>query len=327
MPARRAGESSRRLKEPPERADLSRMLWKRSRPVAAPTTIEPRLRHVRHAVTIEGIDKAFGEKRAVQNAALRIPRGTFTGLVGPNGAGKTTLLRIVTGLQRPDAGSVCIDGIDVWPDPSGIRAMIGVLPDDLRLFERLSGRELLAYVGLLRRIAPAEVRRRSDQLVEVLGFGDNADELVADYSTGMRKKIGLGAALLHAPKILFLDEPFESVDPISVRVIHDVLRSYQRAGGTVVLSSHVMDTVERLCSHVAIMHDGRILHSGTIDEVSCGASLEEVFFRTVSGTATPTGSLDWFRTEARTEARTDAPGVPRDRTPGLAPAGASGPAS
>jgi ABC-2 type transport system ATP-binding protein len=277
------------------------MLWKRSRPTPSSVTVNREPRDSTNAVILRDVAKSFGDKRAVNEVSLVIPRGTFTGLVGPNGAGKTTLLRIVTGLERPDSGSVNMNGEEVWPDPDAIRSMIGVLPDDLHLFERLSGRELLTYIGLLRRIAPSEVRRRADQLVDVLGFGPHADELVADYSTGMRKKIGLGAALLHAPRILFLDEPFESVDPVSVRVIQDVLRSYQRSGGTVLLSSHVMDTVERLCSHVAIMHEGRIVSSGTIDEVSCGARLEDVFFNAVSGTGSPTGSLDWFVAGARPE--------------------------
>lgn len=281
------------------------MFWKRSRPgpVSVGTGIHER--DSQHALVLCGLDKSFGEKRAVREVSLNISRGTFTGLVGPNGAGKTTLLRMVTGLERPDRGNVNIDGTDVWPEPSSVRNMMGVLPDDLHLFERLSGRELLTYIGLLRKIAPEEVRRRADQLVDVLGFGDSADELVADYSTGMRKKIGLGAALLHAPRILFLDEPFESVDPISVRAIQDVLRSYQQAGGTVVLSSHVMETVERLCSHVAIMHEGSIISSGTIDEVSCGDSLEEVFFKAVSGTVAPTGSLEWFVAGLRPDAADD----------------------
>jgi ABC-2 type transport system ATP-binding protein len=285
------------------------MLWKRSR--RADTSVEAsRLvrstsekRDATNAVVITNASKSFDRKHAVQDVSLVFPRGTFSGLVGPNGAGKTTLLRIITGIERPDSGSVQINGRDVWPDPSGVRSTIGVLPDDLHLFERLSGRELLSYVGLLRRIPPQEVRMRTDQLVEVLGFGTSADELVADYSTGMRKKIGLGAALLHAPKILFLDEPFESVDPISVRAIQDVLRSYQQAGGTVVLSSHVMETVERLCTHVAIMHNGAISRSGTIDEVANGETLENVFFQTVSGTDAPTGSLDWFRPEHAASSR------------------------
>lgn len=307
-PLGRRQANVRSLKSTSHDADLSQMWKKRSRsestsqpadqktsPMSATTgTCDPSA-----AVVLSGVSKSFGDKHAVAEVSLVVKRGTFTGLVGPNGAGKTTLLRIVTGLQRPDSGSVTIDGADVWPDPISIRPMIGVLPDDLHLFERLSGRELLSYIGLLRRLPSAEVRRRCDQLVDVLGFGDKADELVADYSTGMRKKIGLGAALLHAPRILFLDEPFESVDPISVRAIQDVLRAYQEAGGTVVLSSHVMDTVERLCSHVAIMHEGRIVSSGTIDEVSCGATLEEVFFQAVSGTTSPTGTLGWFRTDVR----------------------------
>ncbi len=275
------------------------MLWKRSRTPIGALVSDPRHSYDdESAVVVTNVAKSFGTKCAVNDVSMAFTRGTFTGLVGPNGAGKTTLLRMVTGLERPDTGAASIDGAAVWPDPSGIRSVIGVLPDDLHLFERLSGRELLTYVGLLRKIAPEEVRKRADQLVDVLGFGTSADDLVADYSTGMRKKIGLGAALLHVPRILFLDEPFESVDPISVRVIQDVLRSYQGAGGTVVLSSHVMDTVERLCSHVAIMHNGCIIRSGTLDEVAHGDTLEGVFFTSISGTASPTGSLDWFRPDS-----------------------------
>ena len=253
------------------------------------------------AVCIEGVSKRFDTKQAVDEVTLSVPRGSFTGLVGPNGAGKTTLLRTVTGLQRPDAGTITIAGRSVWPDPASVRSLMGVLPDDLHLFERLSGRELLAYVGLVRRIAPDEVERRATQLLEVLGFERSADELVADYSTGMRKKIGLAAALLHAPPILFLDEPFESVDPISVRVLQDVLRAYQQAGGTVVLSSHVMETVERLCAYVAIMDNGRVLTSGPIVDVLGGQRLEAVFFAAVGGDQRSAASLDWFRADDRAD--------------------------
>ena len=253
------------------------------------------------AVRIEGVSKRFDTKQAVGDVTLSVPRGSFTGLVGPNGAGKTTLLRTITGLQRPDTGTITIAGRSVWPDPSGVRALMGVLPDDLHLFERLSGRELLAYVGLLRGIAPDEVERRATQLLEVLGFERSADELVADYSTGMRKKIGLAAALLHAPPILFLDEPFESVDPISVRVLQDVLRAYQQAGGTVVLSSHVMETVERLCAYVAIMDNGRLLTSGPISDVLGGQRLETVFFAAVGGDHRTATSLNWFRAGERAD--------------------------
>jgi ABC-2 type transport system ATP-binding protein len=173
---------------------------------------------------------------------------------------------------------------------------MGVLPDDLRLLERLSGRELLAYVGTLRLIPTQELQRRVDELLHVLGFGSSADELVADYSTGMRKKIGLAAALIHTPRILFLDEPFESVDPVSVRVLQDVLRAYQRAGGTVVLSSHVMDTVQQLCSDVAIMHEGRVLLSGAMDDICTDSRLEDVFIDAVGGRDHPS-VLRWLADE------------------------------
>ncbi len=235
------------------------------------------------AVSVSGISKSFGKRDALIDVAFDVPRGVFFGLVGPNGAGKTTLLRAVTGLASPDRGSVTILGRSVWPDPASVRACTGALPDDLRLLERLSGRELLAYCGLIRRIDPTEVQRRTEQLLDVLGFGATADELVADYSTGMRKKIGLAAAMIHAPGVLVLDEPFESVDPISVRSLLDVLRAYQSAGGTVVLSSHVMDTVEKLCSHVAILHQGRVLATGPIASVTDGMGLEDRFIEAVGG--------------------------------------------
>ena len=235
------------------------------------------------AVSVSGVSKSFGQREALIDVTFDVPRRVFFGLVGPNGAGKTTLLRAVTGLAGPDRGTVTILGRSVWPDPSTIRACTGALPDDLRLLERLSGRELLAYCGLIRRIDATEVERRTEHLLDVLGFGATADELVADYSTGMRKKIGLAAAMIHAPGVLILDEPFESVDPISVRSLLDVLRAYQRAGGTVILSSHVMDTVEKLCSHVAILHHGRVLSSGPLDEVTNGMGLEDRFIDSVGG--------------------------------------------
>ncbi len=235
------------------------------------------------AVSVQGVTKSFGSRVALSEATFDVPKGVFFGLVGPNGAGKTTLLRAVTGIASPDSGAIEILGRSVWPDPTAIRPITGSLPDDLRLLERLSGRELLGYCGLIRRIPPAEVQRRAGHLLEILGFGANADELVADYSTGMRKKIGLAAAMIHAPGVLILDEPFESVDPISVRSLLNVLRAYQRAGGTVVLSSHVMDTVEKLCSHVAILHRGEVLAAGDIDLVTTGMRLEDRFIEAVGG--------------------------------------------
>ena len=203
----------------------------------------------------------------------------------------------MVGLLRPDAGTVKIKGIDVWPDPTAIKATVGVLPDDLRLFERLSGEELLLYVGLLRRLDRDEVLHRSKELLALLGLDKAGNDLVADYSTGMRKKIALAAALVHSPSVLLLDEPFESVDPVSSKIIVEVLQHYRRAGGTIVFSSHVMDTVERLCDHVAIVSDGRIARSGTVEMLTrkWEVRLEDIFVDAVGGIVDHSGqALAWL---------------------------------
>lgn len=244
-----------------------------------------------HAVALW---KQFEAKVAVAGASLTVPTGSCYGLVGPNGAGKTTTIRMLVGLLRPDQGHVTVAGIPVWPDPRAAKAVIGVLPDDLRLFERLTGVELLTYLGLLRGQPRDEVDRRAGELLAVLGLAADAGVLVADYSTGMRKKVALAAALLHAPRVLFLDEPFESVDPISARTITDVLDDYRARGGTVVLSSHVMDTVERLCDHVAIVAAGRVVRAGSTVEVRDGRSLEDVFIEAVGVPPARASSLDWL---------------------------------
>jgi ABC-2 type transport system ATP-binding protein len=239
--------------------------------------------------------KRFDTKVAVGGLSLSVPSGSFYGMVGPNGAGKTTTIRMLVGLLRPDGGYVTTAGVPVWPDPRAAKALIGVLPDDLRLFERLTGAELLTYLGLFRGFDRAVVDERRDSLLSVLGLADDAGVLVADYSTGMRKKVALAAALLHAPRVLFLDEPFESVDPLSARTITDVLTDFRARGGTVVFSSHVMETVERLCDHVAIVAAGQIVRHGTLAEVQAGRTLEEAFIEAVGQPMHSAGELDWLR--------------------------------
>ncbi|MGZ6825858.1 MAG: ABC transporter ATP-binding protein, partial [Mycobacteriales bacterium] len=202
------------------------------------------------AVQVRGLRKSFGRVAAVQGLDLEVPRGCFFGLVGPNGAGKTTTLSMATGLLRPDAGTVLVDGVDVWRDPREAKRRIGVLPEGLRLFERLSGAELLEFSGRLRGLPEDVVRARAQELLATFGLTGAAQQLVVDYSTGMRKKVALAAALLHNPGVLFLDEPFEAVDPVSARTIRDVLSRFTSRGGTVVFSSHVMELVERLCDEV-----------------------------------------------------------------------------
>lgn len=229
------------------------------------------------AVRTQGLFKRFGQQVAVGGVDLVVPAGSFAGLVGPNGAGKTTTLSMVTGLLRPDGGSIHIGGVDVWRDQVAVKSRIGVLPEGLRLFERLSGRELLSYNGQLRGIPRAEVEQRAEGLLKVMGLTESADKLVVDYSTGMRKKIGLAAALLHNPGVLFLDEPFEGVDPVSANTLVEVLRRYTDSGSTVVFSSHVMELVERLCDWVSVMDGGLIVAQGPLDEVRAGRSLNEAF--------------------------------------------------
>ncbi|MFY1653561.1 ABC transporter ATP-binding protein [Solwaraspora sp. WMMB762] len=246
------------------------------------------------ALVLRGLAKRFDDKVAVAGVELDVPVGSFYGLLGPNGAGKTTTLSMAVGLLRPDAGHAHVLGHDVWADPVRAKQLLGVLPDGVRLFDRLTGAELLAYHGLLRGMDPAVVDQRAGELLDVLALDDAGRTLVVDYSAGMKKKIGLACALLHGPRLLVLDEPFEAVDPVSAALIRDILQRYVAGGGTVIFSSHVMAVVERLCSHVAILADGVIKKVGTLDEVRAGRSLEEVFVDVVGGRTATGEELAWL---------------------------------
>ncbi|MEZ0163383.1 ABC transporter ATP-binding protein [Kineococcus sp. LSe6-4] len=246
------------------------------------------------ALALRGLVKRFGEKVAVDHLDLDVPAGSFYGVVGPNGAGKTTTLSMATGLLRPDAGHAAVAGADVWADPVAAKRALGVLPDGVRLFDRLSGLELVRYSGLLRGMPRAVVEERSRELLDALGLTDAAHTLVVDYSAGMTKKVALACALVHAPRVLVLDEPFEAVDPVSGATIRAILTGYVGGGGTVVLSSHVMDLVERLCTHVAVIAGGRVLAAGDLATVRGQGTLEQRFVDLVGGTRDVTG-LDWLR--------------------------------
>ena len=251
----------------------------------------------RPAIEIRGLTKAFGQKVAVDRINLDIPSGSFYGLVGRNGAGKTTTISMVTGMLMPSEGTAYVRGIDMWAEPLKAKAHLGVLPDGVHLFDKLTGEQLITYSGYLHGIDKETVASRVKDLLAAMDLTDAAGRAVADYSAGMTKKIALAAALVHAPSVLILDEPFEAVDPVSAANIQDILRGFVASGGTVIISSHVMDLVQRLCDHVAVMDSGRILAAGTVDEVRAGMSLEERFVQLVGGRTSSEG-LSWLGTSS-----------------------------
>ncbi|GAB2942604.1 ABC transporter ATP-binding protein [Nonomuraea fastidiosa] len=246
------------------------------------------------ALEIDELTKRFGDTLAVDGIHLTVPPGSFFGLVGQNGAGKTTTLSMAVGLLRPDAGTARIFGQDVWSAPERAKTLVGVLPDGLAMPERLTGREVLTYLGLLRGLDKDVVAQRTDDLLGVLEL-DGADKtLVIEYSTGMRKKIGLATALLHAPRLLALDEPFEAVDPVSAATIKTILRGFVAGGGSIVLSSHVMALVEQLCDRVAVIDKGRVAAAGTLQEVRGARSLEDAFVELVGDPDDGIKELSWL---------------------------------
>lgn len=244
---------------------------------------------------VTGLRKSFTGVTAVDGVSLTVRRGSVFGFVGPNGAGKTTTLSMITGLLRPDAGQVLVGGTDVWRAPTAAKSKLGVLPDRMRLFDRLTGAQMLYYSAVLHGLDRSTARARTDDLAVALGLDGSLDRPVRDYSVGMVKKISLAAALIHSPSVLVLDEPFESVDPVSTAQAVDLLQRFAAAGGTVVLSSHNMALVERVCDSVAVIVAGSILAAGTLDEVRAGDSLEERFVELAGGRVAVEG-LEWLTT-------------------------------
>ena len=251
----------------------------------------------RNAIEVRGLTKAFGQTVAVDRINLGIPTGSFYGLVGRNGAGKTTTISMVSGMLQPTEGMAFINGVDMWQAPLEAKKHLGVLPDGVHLFDRLTGEQLITYSGYLHGLDKATVAERTADLLRAMDLTEAAGRTAADYSAGMTKKIALAAALIHAPSVLILDEPFEAVDPVSAANIQDILKGFVGSGGTVVLSSHVMDLVQRLCDHVAIMNEGHILAAGTVSEVRGNTSLEERFVQLVGGRTSSEG-LSWLGTSS-----------------------------
>ncbi|MAT06218.1 MAG: hypothetical protein CL424_14365 [Acidimicrobiaceae bacterium] len=243
---------------------------------------------------IRGLTKWFGDKQALDQLTLDVPAGSCFGLVGPNGSGKSTTVRSIVGLVRPDGGTIEVCGHDVGTATRAARASTGVVLDPLQLFERLTGREFVRTMGELRGVDGDVSAARAEQLFIALQLVDDADRPISGYSHGMRKKTALASALLHRPRLLLLDEPFEGVDPVSARTMRSMLERFRRGGGTVVLSSHVMDLVERLCDHIGVTHRGRVVATGPTEQLRQGRRLEDVFIDVVGATDSDTTTLDWL---------------------------------
>lgn len=239
------------------------------------------------AIEASQLTRVFDKKTAVDHLDLTVAEGEFFGFLGPNGAGKSTTIKMLVGLLRPTSGQARIAGIDIWQEPIKAKQMIGVLPEGLNLYERLTAREYVRFVGAMYGLPDREAARRTDELLDLLDLADDADKMVIDFSQGMRKKTALAAAIIHTPRVLFLDEPFEGVDAISGRAIRNVLQRLRERGTTIFFSSHIMEVVERLCTRIGVITQGRLVAEGTMAELRQRAqagdagTLEDVFLRTV----------------------------------------------
>jgi ABC-2 type transport system ATP-binding protein len=270
------------------------------------------------AISTENLTRRFGDLVAVENVNLRVTAGQFFGFLGPNGAGKSTTIKMLTGLLAPTSGRIEILGHDLLADSVEVKRQIGVVPEGMALFGRLTGAEYLNFVGRMYGLGRAVASQRAAELLEFMQLAGQPKALVADYSHGMQKKLALAAAVIHGPRILFLDEPFEGVDAIASGTLKAMLQRMIANGATIFLTSHVLEIVERLCSHVAIIHRGRLVAQGSLEELRAGVraqaavassdgepsgapailgerlTLEELFLRIVGGSRISAGELSWL---------------------------------
>ncbi len=249
------------------------------------------------AIDVRGLVKRFGQKAAVAGIDLAVWPGEFFGFLGPNGAGKSTTMKILSGLMRPTSGSVRVAGRDVLKDPVGVKGLIGILPEEPVLYERLTGQEMLWYAGRLFGLDGPTIDQRAADLFRLMALEeDDQRRLIVDYSMGMRKKVGLACALLHRPRVLFLDEPFNGIDAVTSRAIYSVLRGAAAGGMTVFFTSHVLEVAESLCTRFAIIHEGTLHAVGTLAEVRAQAG---------AAADTPLGDLFANLVDPTTAARAD----------------------
>ena len=257
------------------------------------------------AIRTEGLTRHFGNLHAVQGVDLRVAPGQFFGFLGPNGAGKSTTIKMLTGLLAPTAGSIEILGKDLVANPVEVKRQIGVVPEGMALFGRLTGHEYLNFAGRMYGLDRHTAASRAAELLDFMQLSDEPKKLVTDYSHGMQKKLAMAAAVIHGPKVLFLDEPFEGVDAIASGTLKAMLQRMIANGATIFLTSHVLEIVERLCSHVAIIHQGRLVAQGSLEELRAGVeapgesgserlTLEQIFIRVVGGSQAASQELSWL---------------------------------
>ncbi len=241
------------------------------------------------AISTEKLTRVFGGLTAVDQMDLQVNAGQFFGFLGPNGAGKSTTIKMLTGLLAPSSGRMQLLGLDFSKNPAEVKRQIGVVPEGMGLFERLTGIEYLRFVGRMYGLDKPTTEKRAEELLEFMHLADREKTLIADYSHGMQKKLALAAAVIHGPRILFLDEPFEGVDALAAGALKALLGRMTERGVTIFLTSHVLEIVERLCSHVAIIHKGRLVAQGSLEELRAGVpgaegekkTLEQIFLSIV----------------------------------------------
>jgi ABC-2 type transport system ATP-binding protein len=249
------------------------------------------------AIEARQLNRRFGEVLAVNDLNLQVEYGTFYGFLGTNGAGKSTTIKMLTGLLSPSSGEVFVLGHNMLDSQESLRAKrsIGVIPENLALFDNLTSRDYLTFVGRIHGLDRMEIRRRSTELLDLLDLDYNSRTITLEFSHGMRKKLSLAAALIANPKLLFLDEPFEGVDAVASKTIRDILQQFIDNGGTVFLTSHILEIVQRLCTHVGIITHGTLALSKTLESLTEKDSLEAAFMKTVgSDQASEARRLDWL---------------------------------
>lgn len=263
-------------------------------------------------IRTENLTRRYGELVALDRLSLSVPRGVIFGFLGPNGAGKSTTINVLTGLLPATAGTAYVSGFEVSAEPLEVKRRIGVVPEGLSLYERLTASEQIELVGRLHGLDQGEIQERVPPLLSLLELEDSADRMILDYSRGMRKKTSLACALIHAPEVLFLDEPFEGIDPVSTRAIKELLRDMvSQRGTTVFFSTHVMELAERFCDEVAIINKGQLAGVGSIRELrrraslSDDAPLEDVFLHAVGARVEDEALLGWLTGRESTGASQD----------------------